>query len=289
MKGYSITAFTLLALIAFACTDNNDTTVFPMEPEALNSFPGSVSECRANMRTIASQQIIYFATNSRYANTLEELGMAGTTCPGCGLEYIIEGTECDYSIHCPLPSDPTHGSIINGVPTWVSIGGQTECRANMRTIASANYIFYAGSSRYADSLEELGFGSSTCPGCGNQYTYYTYDNGESFYLSCPLPPFDCHGFVDSNSGYSWSSTEARDECRANMRTIASQEVIYFAYHSEYTENLEDLGLAGVVCPGCGDPYVIQVSENGEKFYLECGMPTDPTHGHIDNGVASWRD
>ena len=286
MNRFYATAFIFIALIAFSCTDNDRTTVSPVEPELLGNMDNFTSACRANMRTIASQQIIYFASHEHYAATLEELGMAGVTCPQCGLDYFMEANESDFSIHCPLPSDPTHGSIIDGMATWTTFGGMVECQANIRTMVSANLIFYAENCRFANSLEELGFEDSTCPGCGNHYAYHTYDNGESFYISCPIPLFDCHGSFDSNSGFSWSASQGHEyECRANMRTIASQEVIYFANHGEYTENMEDIGMAGVVCPECGEPYILRAG--GDKFYIECGKPSDPNHGCIDNGVASW--
>ena len=290
MTRFYATAFILIALIAFSCTDSDDNTVSPVEPELLGNIDSNAQACRANMRTIASQQVIYFATHDRYAATLEELGMAGITCPECGLEYVIEATECDCSIHCPLPTEPTHGSIINGVATWGPGEAEEElCRNNMMMIANACIYFFSQNERYPDDLEELGITCLNCPTCGDSYIYNSSDE-TSFYLGCPNLPEPGHGYIDDGVA-SWTPwpPDPQSLCRLYMRTIVSQEVIYFANHGEYTENMEDIGMAGVVCPECGEPYILAVSGNGDEFYIECGKPSDPTHGYIDNGVASWQD
>jgi len=87
-----------------------------------------------------------------------------------------------------------------------------------------------------------------------------------------------------------SESTARNACRANMRTIASQEVIYFMHHMVYTDDMAALGLSSVMCPR-GIPYAVSVAEyNGvpdASYLIVC--ENDPTHGNIDNGIASWRD
>ncbi|MEA3267097.1 MAG: prepilin-type N-terminal cleavage/methylation domain-containing protein, partial [Candidatus Fermentibacteria bacterium] len=45
-----------------------------------------------------------------------------------------------------------------------------------------------------------------------------------------------------------SESAKRNACRANMRTIVGQEVIYFAGNHTFTGNLADLGMSGVICP-----------------------------------------
>ncbi|MFO7626317.1 MAG: prepilin-type N-terminal cleavage/methylation domain-containing protein [Candidatus Fermentibacteraceae bacterium] len=88
-----------------------------------------------------------------------------------------------------------------------------------------------------------------------------------------------------------SEAAKRNACRANMRTIASHEVIYFASHGEYTDLLASLNLAGIVCPGANLAHTIVVSDLGldpsASFTITC--PNDPFHGEIDNGIASWQD
>ena len=76
------------------------------------------SACRANMRTIASQQVIYIVRNSVYADNLGDLGLAGVTCPS-GQPYDITGTAQSYSIHCTAP-DVNHGNIVDGIISWAN-------------------------------------------------------------------------------------------------------------------------------------------------------------------------
>ncbi len=78
-------------------------------------------------------------------------------------------------------------------------------------------------------------------------------------------------------------------CRANMRTIASQETIYFMNHFHYTSMLSELEMTRVICPS-GEPYDLVAYEYGgvqnTAFTITCTF--DPSHGEIDNGIASWQ-
>lgn len=89
-----------------------------------------------------------------------------------------------------------------------------------------------------------------------------------------------------------SEAAKRNACRANMRTIASQEVIYFATNGAYINTIGALGLSGVVCPGTQGPHTITVGQLGmdpsASFTITCPQ-ADPNHGNINNGVASWQD
>ncbi|MFA5375941.1 MAG: hypothetical protein WC455_09380 [Dehalococcoidia bacterium] len=83
----------------------------------------------------------------------------------------------------------------------------------------------------------------------------------------------------------WGETALNQKliCRANMRTIASEELIYFAQHGRrYAESMADLGLADMKCPAHGS-YVITVENNSTFFTVAC--PGD--HGSIANGITSW--
>ena len=88
-----------------------------------------------------------------------------------------------------------------------------------------------------------------------------------------------------------SEAAKRNACRANMRTIASQEVIYFASNGIYTESQGDLGLSGVVCPGTQEGHGIDVAalygDPSASFTITC--LNNPSHGNINNGIASWVD
>lgn len=283
MNRLGIAFVTLLTLVAFSCTDTQDVAVSPTEPDLLQSQRDNAEACHDLMQFICSEQAIFYAENGWYASSLEELELSGLTCPECELEYILEGDTKTFAIHCPLPSDPTHGSVIDGVATWPPDPGnfQSLCRANIRTLASQCVIFFVNNSRYPETLEEMGMGSYTCPECGEPYIYYTYENGYAFFMGCSLLPSPGHGFID-NGVASWHES---GDCCANMTTIASQCVLFFAGHSRYPESLEEIGMASVTCPECGNPYIYY--GDSKAFYVECGLPTDPNHGYIDNGVPSW--
>ena len=73
--------------------------------------------CRANIRTIAGQETIYFAGNNSYAGTLALLGMAGVVCPS-GSSYSIDSSVSTYEISCTTG----HGNISDGIPSWHDSG-----------------------------------------------------------------------------------------------------------------------------------------------------------------------
>ncbi len=210
-----ITAVILVCLLSFAtgCNNAESDITSPQIPESeyFSNTSGSTLECQANMRTIASQAVMYMANhNNMYPETLEDMGMGGLICPECGLQYswstrfVEETKESTFFLECPLPSDPNHGCIDNGAPSWTT----------------------------------------------------------------PQEP-------------------SEDACRANMRTVASQAVMYFANHNRYPKTLEEIGFENLVCPVCNMEYVLVSDE--ESYFLECPLPTDPNHGNIDNGVVSWND
>jgi prepilin-type N-terminal cleavage/methylation domain-containing protein len=77
--------------------------------------------CRANMRTIASQNVIYFAQHNRYASTIAFLGMGDVNCPSAPAgDYAWSGTISTFSIACPYGT--SHGSIVNGIASWIDSG-----------------------------------------------------------------------------------------------------------------------------------------------------------------------
>jgi len=90
-----------------------------------------------------------------------------------------------------------------------------------------------------------------------------------------------------------SEAAKRNACRANMRTIASQEVIHFSSSGMYTDQLSVLNLEGVVCPGCNLPHSITVNalylDPSASFTIACPQASPLYHGDIDNGVASWQN
>jgi len=168
-----------------------------------------------------------------------------------------------------------------------SRGLTEECQTGMIAIASQEAIYFAENGTYTENLEDLGRGGMSCPACGTAYILQVYNEGESFRVDCPLTYVPNHGYIH-NGQASWTpgAGDPQQECRANMRTIASQEVIYFAEHSKYTEDMKELGLGGIVCPGCRDPYILQVSE--DEIFVGCPLQGWANHGNVNNGVPSWR-
>ena len=73
--------------------------------------------CRANMRTIAGQETIYWASSSTYTTSMAGLNMAGVRCPSVSTAYAMTAGTSAYTISCPLGTDP-HGTINNGLPSW---------------------------------------------------------------------------------------------------------------------------------------------------------------------------
>lgn len=288
MRSFTVIGTLILLILSTACTTTGDDITAPTGTDLLNSGKGQgdhLDECRANMRTIASQCVIFYAGNGRYPSTMEEIGMAGVVCPSCDLTYQLVGTKTEFYVGCPIPLEITHGFIDNGTVSWVE-SFTTECRETMRKIASACIIYYAINSTYPADMEELGepYDEMTCPECGEPYNLK--GDMEHFALNCPLTPVISHGnIVDGIPSWNWEPGSGQDACRANMRTIASQAVIFFATNDRYPNTMEEIGMAGVVCPGCGLDYQLIGTET--EFYVGCPMPSFDNHGFIDDGVASW--
>ena len=86
-------------------------------PEHVKPCP----ECRSRMRSIATMEAMYYGTFNRYG-TMQEMLEAGIgpymVCPGCGYDYLIELGFGTYTLTCPMPQYPSHGSIVDGIPSW---------------------------------------------------------------------------------------------------------------------------------------------------------------------------
>ncbi len=77
-------------------------------------------ECHDNMMSLLIAQGYFYSEHGRYTNSIEELGQSYRKCPECNYSYIVTGSETDYTISCPLPQDPDHGNIIDGIPSWLT-------------------------------------------------------------------------------------------------------------------------------------------------------------------------
>jgi hypothetical protein len=83
---------------------------------------GGRAACRADMSIMATTMEMYYAANGRYPDRLEDLRDFGGTpldCPGCHIPYrlSVEDGGTVYILTCPAV--PTHGSIEDGVPSWL--------------------------------------------------------------------------------------------------------------------------------------------------------------------------
>lgn len=198
MRLFIAIALSAALSLLVSCSSGSDQSSAPLEP-GLSFDTGTETEvCRANMSTIAAQQTIFYAMNGFYASSLEELGLSGMVCPSCETGYIVRGDSSDFTVNCPLPFEPTHGWVINGVASWAG-QGEESCRSSMVVIASANAIFFAEHDRYAYDLEELELENLTCPGCGEPYIYYLFEEqGQpGYHVECGMPSDPNHGYVRS--------------------------------------------------------------------------------------------
>lgn len=80
-----------------------------------------VRACRSCMQSLATSEAMFYGTYNRYGS-MQELVEAGfgpwLTCPGCGLDYIVETGFETYTLSCPNPTYPSHGSVVDGIFSW---------------------------------------------------------------------------------------------------------------------------------------------------------------------------
>lgn len=89
-----------------------------------------------------------------------------------------------------------------------------------------------------------------------------------------------------------SESAKRNACRANMRGLATQEVMWMAGNSNlYTNSLTDLGFVGLGCPSsAASEYILSSADIGGEIAYTITCPTSAAgHGVITNGMASWTD
>ncbi len=166
--------------------------------------------------------------------------------------------------------------------------GASTCRSHLMSISDACVWFYAEHTAYPQALTDLGscYANMRCPSCGLPYVFRSSET--SFAVACPSQHSVVNHGHTVNGMPSWSTSY--NSCRSTMRAIASYCVIYFAENSEYPDSLADLGevFADLRCPCCLDEeYVYYSYSGGQEFFIECPLPGDENHGHIDNGIASW--
>jgi len=105
-----ITAVVII-IIGFSGCNGNDT-------ESISEI-SKRRQCRANMNTLCTDQANYCDANGEWAHDgqlLDEYARRARplTCPETGEEYILELSDCGYTISCPAG----HGSIETGRRSW---------------------------------------------------------------------------------------------------------------------------------------------------------------------------
>jgi|GEM_PF-755854 len=292
MRSTVFIGFVSLLMLSTSCLNPGDNLTSPVIPDLQNkgnNIDSPVWECRANMRALASACVIYFVSHETYPVNLSALGEPYSlmTCPECSLPYELKGNENSCSVICPMPFESCHGYITNGVSSWFSEGG---CQSNMTEIADETVVFFADNGRYPYDLEEIGMENLQCPVCATPYVYILSSFEEGVFIGCPLPPYSNHGFI-LNGSASWLPEQTLEHnCHENMRTIASQAVIFYAMNDRYPYDLEEMGMEYVVCRSCEASYIYYIYEGSSGYpacYIECPLQIDPNHGNIDDGVASW--
>ena len=168
--------------------------------------------CHSNMTCLASAMAMFYGCYNRYPEELSELGTSGifefwdNPCPACGevYQYTTNSIGDTYAIYCPMPTEPTHGYVIDGICYWPPdpSGGIEACRSNMRSLGSACAMFYGCENRYPVHLKELGISGVmenwdlVCPSCGELYSYHSDSPYSTYVIQCPLPNDPCHGSID---------------------------------------------------------------------------------------------
>jgi len=165
--------------------------------------------CQTYMLALRSACSMYYGIYNEYPSELQDLVNEGLIpfipeCPECNAPYqYFSDSTGSYSIYCPLPSDPTHGYIIDGITYFPrdTTNSQEICRNNMRCLATATAMYYGAYNRYPEELRLLGTTGImenwwiTCPACGRKYDYWTDEEGQVYAIYCPLPRDPNHGSV----------------------------------------------------------------------------------------------
>ncbi len=77
------------------------------------------------------------------------------------------------------------------------------------------------------------------------------------------------------------------QCRANMNTLATDQAMYHLMNGDWATSIDQLDEeadrpAPLVCPECGEYYVMQLE--GDCYTISC--PGD-LHGAVSNGMPTW--
>jgi len=229
--------------------------------------------CHGNMRAIALGVAMFYGLEGRYPDSLEELAsvdprLPDLVCPSCSLayEWDTDGFE-GYLLGCPLPEDPDHGYVKDGVPYWPPDPSAWPgiCHGNMTTLAAGLAQYFGMYNLYPAELEGLVAEGildelPVCPECGGYYLYKT-DCQTTYTVECPLPSDPNHGWItDGECSWPPDTSGCTEACRSNMCCLATAMAMYYGKENRYPEELRDLGASGIMenwyipCPACGRIY-----------------------------------
>jgi len=254
-------------------------------------------ECQKHMTSIYVAQAMYYAENNGYMSDISDVYQyigRELVCPSCGEYYLLDSDgETYFTVACPLPELPNHGSYGSENPPPCGPPDQV-CHNNMMTMATAEQMYYADHNTYTSDWGNIRQAymqtdMPQCPSCGEYY--YLNGGPEHFCVMCPNPSEPNHGYI--LDGYcSWQDDDTEragvEDCRANMMLAATAEAMHYATFDEYTDSFSELAHHADVdslCPACGNGYVLRAE--GDHYAIRCTCPTDPEHGSVVDGVASW--
>jgi len=79
------------------------------------------------------------------------------------------------------------------------------------------------------------------------------------------------------------------QCRANMNTLATDQAMYHLMNGDWATSInqlnEEIGRpAALVCPECGEEYVMSLEEGCYTITCPGGL-----HGSVSNGMPTWSE
>ncbi|OPL17599.1 MAG: hypothetical protein AVO35_09210 [Candidatus Aegiribacteria sp. MLS_C] len=246
---------------------------------------------------------MFYGLEGRYPDSLEELAsvdprLPDLVCPSCSLayEWDTDGFE-GYLLGCPLPEDPDHGYVKDGVPYWPPDPSAWPgiCHGNMTTLAAGLAQYFGMYNLYPAELEGLVAEGildelPVCPECGGYYLYKT-DCQTTYTVECPLPSDPNHGWItDGECSWPPDTSGCTEACRSNMCCLATAMAMYYGKENRYPEELRDLGASGIMenwyipCPACGRIYNYWTDAEGQTYAIYCPLPWDPGHGSVYDGM-----
>mgnify|MGYP006278980729 CR=1 FL=1 len=186
---------------------------------------------------------------------------------------------------CGSPDSPEAGNPLD----LERDSEQQQCIQNMYEICYAQSMHYGMYNEYMTEIEQVYeyMGEVlTCPSCGQAYLLES--SGERYTVTCPFPEIPNHGSYGSNNPPPNPEVPDIEECRSNMLGIATAQAIYYGYNNEYADGFYELCEVCVVdsiCPACAQTYLLDAEE--DHYRLICPCSTDPEHGSVVDGIASW--